>query len=175
MRQSIDRPLPDEPWAKRLRVTRSQSIQAQERRASNHLPSPKPTNPSSTDNPRSSSSSIDHKARQTHNIVQSLRERLAPLPKKPTPLSSVEVVAAKKPPSKPSIAPFFRRIEAAFQDKPATAIKPNHVITTAARRSTRSPSPSADDLIQQLKGSISPPTPFPSPLLAFVSPATNPN
>jgi hypothetical protein len=170
MRPSIDKPLLDEPWAKRLRATRSRSIQAQERRGSNHLPSPKPTNPSSTDNVPASSSSVDHKTQQTHNTVQSLRERLAPLPKKPTPLSPVEDVVAKKPPSKPSVAPFFRRIEAAFQDKPAATIKPNYA-TAAARRSDRSPSPSADDLIQQLKGLIFLPTPFPTPYLRF---PTNP-
>ncbi|KAK3296818.1 uncharacterized protein B0H64DRAFT_110071 [Chaetomium fimeti] len=150
MRPSIDRPLLEEPWAKRLRITRSRSVKAQERRASDHLPSPKPTNPSSTDNVSSSSSSVDHKAHQTQNTAQSLRERLAPLPKKPTPLSPVKNVAVKKPPSKPSVAPFFRRIEAAFQDKPATSTKLNHT-PTAAQASARSPSPSADDLIQQLK------------------------
>jgi hypothetical protein len=73
------------------------------------------------------------------------------------------VAANKKAPSKPSVAPFFQRIEAAFQDKPVPATKPNHGTTTAPNRA-RSPSPTAEDLIQQLKGS-SPSSPHPQPHL----------
>lgn len=159
MRASIDRPVLEEPWAKRLRMTRSRSFKAgQEQSHSDHLPSPKPTNPSSTDDIPISSSSTGNKANSKQKQVQSLRERLVPPPKKPAAISAVNgtQAATKKPAFKPSVAPFFQRIEAAFQDKPAAITKAHHATTTAPRPA-RSPSPDAEDLIQQLKG---PPFPF---------------
>jgi hypothetical protein len=160
MRPSTDRPVLEEPWAKRLRMTRSRSFKAgREQPDSDHLPSPKPTNPSSTDD-IPSSSSTGHKSNPRQNQVQSLRERLVPPPKKPAAIPSVNSTQAltKKPASKPSVAPFFQRIEAAFQDKPAATTK-THQASTTAPRPARSPSPDAEDLIQQLKG---PSLPLPS-------------
>ncbi|KAK3901471.1 hypothetical protein C8A05DRAFT_16346 [Staphylotrichum tortipilum] len=141
-----------EPWAKRLRVTRSRSVMASRGHTpSDQLPSPKPTNPSSTGNIPSDSSSTEHKPRPTQKHIQSLRERLILPPKNPAPIpSSATTQPAKNIPSKPSVAPFFQRIEAAFQDKPAPAPQRSQA-PTATRAPARSPSPSADDLIQQLK------------------------
>ena len=162
MRPSANRPVLEEPWAKRLRMTRSRSFKAgREQSHSDHLPSPKPTNPSSTDD-IPFSSSTGHKANPKQKQVQSLRERLVPPPKKPATISSVSGTQAttNKPASKPSVAPFFQRIEAAFRDKPVVTTK-SHLATTTAPLPPRSPSPDAEDLIQQLKGpSLSPPLPF---------------
>ncbi|KAG7289686.1 hypothetical protein NEMBOFW57_006062 [Staphylotrichum longicolle] len=69
----------------------------------------------------------------------------------PAPVSSVDSThAANKRPSKPSVAPFFQRIESAFQDKPTSTTKPSNT-TTATLKPARYPSPDAEDLIQQLK------------------------
>ena len=125
--------------------------------SSDHLPSPKPTNPSSTDNVPSSSSSVDRKARPTHKQMQSLRERLVPLPRTSAPITSTVRAQAtnKNKPSPPSVAPFFQRIKAAFQDQPtpttAVITKPTHKTAAPATKTARSPSPDAEDLIQQLK------------------------
>ncbi len=125
--------------------------------SSDHLPSPKPTNSSSTDNIPSSSSSADRKSRPTHKQMQSLRERLVPLPKKSALITSTVSAQAtnKTKPSPPSVAPFFQRIKAAFQDKPTTTTttttKPTHKTAAPPTKPARSPSPDAEDLIQQLK------------------------
>ncbi|KAL2135372.1 hypothetical protein VTI74DRAFT_8784 [Chaetomium olivicolor] len=157
MHQFNDRPNLEEPWAKRLRTTPSRNARrGREHYDRDHLPSPKPTNPSSTDNIPSSSSGTDNKPKPKpkpkQRPVHSLRERLVPPPKKRMPLSPIDNVqpAMQKPLSKPSVAPFFQRIEAAFQDKPAAATKASHAISTA-RAPARSPSPDAEDLIAQLK------------------------
>jgi ABC-type branched-subunit amino acid transport system substrate-binding protein len=155
MRSSIDRPVLEEPWTKRLKATRSRSVKGgQEQLHSDHLPSPKPTNPSSTDNIPSSSSSSDQQLKSKANPVQSLKDRLVPLPKKPTPFSLLDGAAApKKSTSRPSVAPFFQRIEAAFRDNPTITTKASHTSTTTrAQAKARFPSPDAEDLIQQLKG-----------------------
>ncbi|KAJ4302324.1 hypothetical protein N0V88_002468 [Collariella sp. IMI 366227] len=91
--------------------------------------------------------------RRSHRPVQSLRERLIPLPTKRTPLSPINGVqpATQKLQSKPSVAPFFQRIEAAFQDKPHPAAKTKYASTTRHQIPARSPSPDAEDLIAQLK------------------------
>ncbi|SPQ20991.1 26aad05a-d100-423e-bcd9-2d100216fc06 [Thermothielavioides terrestris] len=155
MGPTIDRPDHEETWAKRLRTTKSRSVRvAQGHHKADRLPSPKPTNPSSTDNAHFSSSSADCRPKQKPNPLESLRERLK-TPKKPEPCPASESSkrpANGKPGSKPSVVPFFRRIEAAFQDKPATAA-PNttHTIVSASKRPARTPSPDAEDLIQQLK------------------------
>ncbi|AEO63518.1 uncharacterized protein THITE_2085036 [Thermothielavioides terrestris NRRL 8126] len=155
MGPTIDRPDHEETWAKRLRTTKSRSVRvAQGHHKADRLPSPKPTNPSSTDNAHFSSSSADYKPKQQPSPLESLRERLK-TPKKPEPRPATESSkrpANGKPSSKPSVAPFFRRIEAAFQEK-ATAAAPNttHTIASASKRPARTPSPDAEDLIQQLK------------------------
>ncbi|KAK4121388.1 hypothetical protein N657DRAFT_648211 [Parathielavia appendiculata] len=152
MPSSIDRPVLEEPWPKRLRATSSRAIRGgPEQLHSEHLPSPKPTNPSSNDNLPSSSSSSDHKPKTKLNPVQSLQDRLVPLPKRPSPLSLVEGVAANaKFTTKPSVAPFFQRIKAAFEDKQTATTRPNHA-SAGERTQARSPSPDAEDLIQELK------------------------
>ncbi|KAL2196158.1 hypothetical protein P885DRAFT_61355 [Corynascus similis CBS 632.67] len=144
-------PILEEPWIKRLRVTRSRSVKALEQLPSDHLPSPKPTIPSSTDNIPSLSSGADSKIYQKQKVTGSLRDRLVPVPEEPTHLAPVDTAAgAKSHSTKPSVAPFFRRIEAAFQDKPAIATKPRRAVASEMEPA-RSPSPDAEDLIQQLK------------------------
>ena len=152
MRQSTEQPILEEPWIKRLRVTRSRSVKALEQLPADHLPSPKPTIPSSTDNIPSLSSGADSKIYQKQKVTGSLRDRLVPVPEEPTHLAPVDTAAgAKSHSTKPSVAPFFRRIEAAFQDKPAIATKPRRAVVNEMKPA-RSPSPDAEDLIQQLKG-----------------------
>ena len=167
MRPFIDKPHFDEPLSRRLRSTTSRINKGthteRHQQPSGHLPSPRLTNPSSTDN-ISSSSSIPPKSKS--KPAQSFRDRLFPLPKKPTPLSPVDGLrtANKKPTTKPSIAPFFQRVEAAFQTNPTPA-KANHA-NTKAQAPRRSPSPDPDDLINQLKG-LSTPNLTPAPFLSF--------
>ncbi|KAK4104589.1 hypothetical protein N658DRAFT_183010 [Parathielavia hyrcaniae] len=166
MPSSVDRPFLEEPWPKRLRATPSRAIRAgREQLLLKHLPSPKPTNPSSNDNLPSSSSFSDQNPKKTKpNPVQSLRDRLVPLSKKPSPLSPVDGVAAHtKSTAKTSVAPFFQRIKAAFEDKQAATAELNHASTAERRPKADSSSPDAEDLIQQLKGPFlilpSPPAP----------------
>ncbi|KAK4148018.1 uncharacterized protein C8A04DRAFT_23810 [Dichotomopilus funicola] len=147
MRRSIDIFGSEQPWIKRLRTTKSRSPKAGDQRLFD-LPSPKPTNPSSTENIPSSSSPAGHRASLERQSLKFLRERLVPRLKKPAPPSVVEIVAnTNKQPAKPSVAPFFQRTKAAFSDEPA--------LNTKKTAKTNSPSQrhpvDADDLIQQLK------------------------
>jgi hypothetical protein len=63
----------------------------------------------------------------------------------------MEVVLRQKKTSKPSVAPFFQRVEAAFQKSPRIISKTIHV-NAAPTKPARSPSSEADDLIQALRG-----------------------
>lgn len=143
--------IPCESWAKRLRVTKSRSVKIPEQSHPNHPPGSWPTNPSNTGNAQSSSSA-GKTTDQKQNVVHTLRDRLAPVPKKHTYLSSSGITGAiKKDSTKSSVAPFFRRIEAAFRDNQKAATETDRVVSSKTNP-LRSPSPDAEDLIQQLKG-----------------------
>ncbi|KAL2157706.1 hypothetical protein VTH06DRAFT_5189 [Thermothelomyces fergusii] len=101
-------------------------------------------------NVRLLSSTADNKLDKKQKVVHSLRDRLAPVPKKPACVPSTgEPGPVKKASSKPSVAPFFQRLEAAFRDKPTSATESSRVVG-AKTNPRRSPSPDAEDLIQQL-------------------------
>lgn len=160
MQQFIDESYFDFPPTKRLRSSRPQISHGRLNEKRPQLPSPRATNPSSTDN-IASSSSIPHEAKPKQP-TQSFRDRLRPLAKRRAHASPDSIPTAHREPRlKPSVAPFFQRIETAFQ----AGVKPpssNHA-TTIAHGPPRSPSPSPDDLIKQLKGPsshLSPPLPF---------------
>ncbi|KAL2023775.1 hypothetical protein VTK56DRAFT_1042 [Thermocarpiscus australiensis] len=144
-----------EPPAKRLRMTRGRNDKGtateKKQQSNTHLLSPRVTNPSSTDNVASSSSSVDPKPESKPKHVQSFRDRLFPPPKKPAVLLPVSGLpaAGKRTPAKTSVAPFFQRIEAAFQDK-APVSGTNHA-STSAPGPLRSPPPDPDDLIRELR------------------------
>ncbi|KAK3307979.1 uncharacterized protein B0T15DRAFT_549887 [Chaetomium strumarium] len=151
MCSSTDTP-PIEPWTERLRTTRARSLKGSpKQQRSRRLPSPRPTNLSSTDMVASSSSPNKHKSKSKEKSLQSLRERLKTPAKKLTSLSPVANATAKRPPAKPSVAPFFKRIEAAFQDKPTNTARSTRPAPRAQEPVRRAASPDAEDLINQLK------------------------
>jgi hypothetical protein len=138
------------PWSKRLRSSRSQRGQAAPDGKPKHLPSPRMTNPSSNDNIGSSSSSAGSISKT--QPTQSFRDRVMQPPRRTSPRFTVPGNPARKPNQKKrSVAPFFKRIEAAFQDKP---LKPNDTSETSnkTQRPALSPSPDPDELIRQLQG-----------------------
>ncbi|GAB1315103.1 hypothetical protein MFIFM68171_05313 [Madurella fahalii] len=150
MRHSTDMPHPEEPLSKRLRSSKSRSDKAALSEKKQHLPSPRPTNPSSTDNITPSSSSVERNPKP--KPAQSFRDRLLPPPKEAAPLPSVTGgPAEKRLHGKPSIAPFFKRIEAAFQEKPSATKGINSHAATTARVLSLSPSPDPENLVKQLK------------------------
>ncbi|KAL1837243.1 hypothetical protein VTJ49DRAFT_4102 [Mycothermus thermophilus] len=151
MRSRPDNAGSEEQWVKRLRRTPSRIAKLSK---TDHLPSPRPTHNNSTDDLLLSSSSSKSKTKQKTSSVSSLRNRLAPPPKKAAPPPSTNNVvrpANKKSTSKPSVAPFFQRVEAAFQHSPQIITDKTIYVNTSAARPARSPSPDADDLIQELK------------------------
>lgn len=145
-----------EPLSKRLRSSKSQNGKAALPEKKQVLPSPRPTNPSSTDNITPSSSSIGRDPKP--KPAQSFRDRLLPPPKEAAPFSAITGDPIEEQSrDKPSATPFFKRIEAAFHDKlPATKEANNHASTTT-RASSFSSSPDPEDLINQLRGRSSQP------------------
>ena len=154
-----DRLQPEEQPAGKRRITRSQTrkeaLARKMQYPSGRFPSPRTTDASSTDNILTSSSSTppNPKPKPKPKPVHSLRDRLLAPPKKASARSSIDHAraGAKRPRSKPSVAPFFQRVEAAFQAN-TTASKTDHTISPAQGRLPRSPSPDPDELIRQLKG-----------------------
>ncbi|KAK4113568.1 hypothetical protein N656DRAFT_844475 [Canariomyces notabilis] len=140
------------PWSKRLRSSGSQRGlrgQAALGGKTKQLPSPRMTNPSSNDNIGSSSSSGGSKSKT--QPTQSFRDRVMQPPRRTSPRFTVPGNPARQPNQKKrSVAPFFKRIEAAFQDKP---LKPNDTSepSNKTQRPTLSPSPDPDELIRQLQ------------------------
>jgi len=146
---SQDKPDMEEPGVKRLRSIRSWNsknetteLSRTNKQQPGRLPSPRDTTTSATDNPTSSSSIPSHPGQRKG---PSLRDRLITPPKHRNPSAR----HVDKKPRKISIAPLFQRIEAAFETGPVPS-KPSYAKTRAQRG--RSPSPTPDDLLNQLKG-----------------------
>ncbi|KAL2261915.1 hypothetical protein VTK26DRAFT_3008 [Humicola hyalothermophila] len=150
MQQFMDNPHSKGPPARQLRSTKSRKLNKGRLRSRDHLPSPGATNPSSTDSIIASSSLSIPPKRKSARTTQSLQARLLPVPKRTTPTYLGGLPTAEKAPrSKPSVASFFGRIEAALEAAPRPT-STDHVNTTTHRRS-RSSSPTPEDLIKQLK------------------------
>ncbi|KAL2268760.1 hypothetical protein VTJ83DRAFT_3606 [Remersonia thermophila] len=143
----------EEPWAKRLRRTPSRIAKLSK---TGQLLSPRPTHNSSTDDLPLSSSSYEPKAKPKPKTtsISFLQDRLAPPPKTAashSPIDNVLRPTNKKLASRPSVAPFFQRVEAAFQNSPQIMTDKTIHVKTSAPKPARSPSPDAQELIQELK------------------------